>query len=261
MPRVDIAPNVIADHTMGRVIPCKQLEFSAPLRWLQLAVLDFIRAPGQSLLYGLLFAIPCWLIGSLVLSTGNPMYILPMLVAFVMIGPLLAVGLYDISWQLERNHKPTLMHSLRAMWRNPTPQWGMAVMLVLFMVLWLRVASMIYAIYPDMTDSWQAFAPFLTIGTLTGAFFTATVFALSAFSLPILVERKVDIMTALVTSINAVLANKWVMLLWAAVIFLMVAIGFATAFFGMIILMPLVGYATWHGYIETITTVRARQYV
>ncbi|MCK5724145.1 MAG: hypothetical protein KAI84_16560, partial [Gammaproteobacteria bacterium] len=74
----------------------------------------------------------------------------------------------------------------------------------------------------------------------------------SAFSLPMIMDRKVDVITAVITSINAVLRNRIVSFLWACIIVLIVVIGFATAFIGFIVLMPLVGHATWHAYQETI---------
>ena len=95
-------------------------------------------------------------------------------------------------------------------------------------------------------------AVFLSIGSFVGAIFSAIIFCASAFSLPMIMDRKVDMITAIVTSVNAVLKNKKVMLLWAGLILLSLIIGFATAFIGLLFLMPLIGHATWHAYQETI---------
>jgi len=76
-----------------------------------------------------------------------------------------------------------------------------------------------------------------------------------------LLERKVDLATAVMTSINAVWVNKVPMFIWAGIIFSIVAIGFVTGFIGFIVLMPLLGYASWHGYIDAIETKREREYV
>ena len=93
-----------------------------------------------------------------------------------------------------------------------------------------------------------------------GAFFAVLLLFISAFTQPILMERKVDLATALLTSVNAVWLNKGPMLLWAGIIFFTVALGFITGFIGFVVLMPLLGYATWHAYIDTIETKRARRY-
>jgi uncharacterized membrane protein len=94
--------------------------------------------------------------------------------------------------------------------------------------------------------------PFLAIGSLIGTVFALITFTFSAFSMPMLMDRRIDAITAVVTSINAVLRNKRAMIVWAVLIVVAVAIGFATAMLGLAITMPVIGYATWHGYRETI---------
>jgi uncharacterized membrane protein len=97
-----------------------------------------------------------------------------------------------------------------------------------------------------------ALLTFLAIGSAVGSVFATVAFAASAFSLPMLADRRTDAVTAVVTSVNAVLRNKRAMCVWAVVIVLSVAIGFATAMIGLAITMPLIGHATWHAYRETI---------
>ena len=99
---------------------------------------------------------------------------------------------------------------------------------------------------------WRDLLPFLGIGSAVGSLFAAFTFGAAAFSLPMLVDRKVDIVTAIVTSINAVLRNKLTMVVWVAIIVAGVAIGFATAFIGLAFTLPLLGYATWHSYRDCI---------
>ena len=193
--------------------------------------------------------------------TGWHLVILPAIVCFMLIGPFLAAGLYDVSWELEKGHKPTLWHSIKAIKRNAVNEWGFGILLMVLMIFWLRVASMIHALYPAyLSDSFEELLPFLTLGTVVGALFTTVVFFLSAFTQPILMERKVDLGTAVMTSINAVWLNKVPMFIWGAIIFTTVVIGFVTGFVGFIFLMPLIGYATWHAYIDTIETKIERKY-
>jgi uncharacterized membrane protein len=128
---------------------------------------------------------------------------------------------------------------------------GLTLMIVF--LVWARAVSMIsiflpMAAEPELADLW----PYLLIGTLVGTVFAIVVFAVSAFSLPMLDERETDTITAVVTSVNAVLRNKRAMVNWALVIVTAVFIGFATALLGFVVMIPLLGYATWHGYEETI---------
>ncbi|MBT0586416.1 DUF2189 domain-containing protein [Alteromonas oceanisediminis] len=253
--------NAITDSKIARVIPCKQLDVGDPIKWLSLALRDFLRTPGLSVAYGIMFAIIPWMIAYLVQLTGWHLVIMPAIVCFMLIGPFLAAGLYDISWELEKGHKPTMLHSLKAISRNAVNEWGFGILLMVLMIFWLRVASLIHALYPEYLDNTlENLLPFLALGTIVGAGFTLLVFFISAFTQPILMERKVDIATAVLTSMNAVWLNKVPMLIWGAIIFSAVAIGFVTGFVGFIFLMPLIGYATWHGYIDTIEVKRERKY-
>ena len=85
-----------------------------------------------------------------------------------------------------------------------------------------------------------------------GAVFSLIAFTFSAFSLPMICDRDADAVTAIVTSVNAVLRNKPAMAVWAGLIVLLTAAGFATALVGLAVVIPVLGYATWHGYRETI---------
>jgi len=253
--------NAIIDSGIARVIPCKKLEMKDPLKWLALGLRDLLRAPILTVFYGLFFAIIPWFIVYLVDLTGWHLVILPAMVCFMLIGPFLAAGLYDISWELEKGHKPSLWHSIKAVSRNAVNEWGFGIMLMVLMIFWLRVASMIHALYPSYYgDNLEELLPFLVLGTIVGGIFTGIVFFLSAFTQPILMERKVDLATAVLTSVNAVWTNKGPMLLWGCIITFTVLIGFVTGFVGFIILMPLIGYATWHGYIDAIETKRERKF-
>jgi len=252
----------ITSSGISRVIPCKEIELGDPIKWLSLAVQDFKTAPVISLFYGILFTLVPWIITYFVALSGWHVVIMPTLVCFMLIGPFLAAGLYDVSWEIEKGHQPNLWHSLKAMKRNTVNEWAFGVMLTLVMIFWLRVAAILHALYPSYLDpSLQNLLPFLLVGTGVGALFTGLVFCLTAFTQPILMERQVDLATAVLTSLNAVWLNKLPMFIWAAIIFTTVAIGFVTGFIGFIILMPIIGYASWHAYIDCIQTKRERTYI
>lgn len=253
--------NAITQSPISRVIPCRELDVGDPIKWLSLGLQDARRAPKITLFYGVMFALIPWGISALVAMTGWHLVILPALVCFMMLGPFLAAGLYDVSWEFEKQHQPSLRHSLGAIKRNAVNEWAFGLMLMIIMIFWLRVAALLHAFYPQYLDpSLANLLPFLAVGTLIGALFTAGVFFLTAFTQPILMERKVDLATAVLSSINAVWSNKVPMLIWAAIIFAAVAVGFVTGFIGLIILMPIIGYASWHGYIDTIATKRGRSF-
>lgn len=253
--------NAITESGIARVIPCKELDLGDPIKWLSLGLRDLLRTPALSLFYGIIFSAIPWFITYLVQLTGWHIVIMPAIVCFMLIGPFLAAGLYDVSWELEKGHKPSLMHSLRAMKRNAVNEWGFGILLMVLMIFWLRVASLIHALYPPyLDDSLESLMPFLALGTIVGAVFTGIVFCLSAFTQPILMERKVDLATAVLTSINAVWVNKVPMLIWGAMIFSAVVIGFITGFVAFLFLMPLIGYASWHAYIDAIETKIERKY-
>ena len=105
------------------------------------------------------------------------------------------------------------------------------------------------------TPNWFAasrLGQFLAIGSAVGSVFALVTFAVSAFSLPMICDREADAIEAVVTSINAVLRNKPAMLVWVLLIVALTAAGFATALLGLTVAIPVLGYATWHGYLDTI---------
>lgn len=258
----ETAQNAIEQSGIARVIPCATLGNFDCFNWVALAINDFKKAKFISFFYGAIFtALPLG-IYFLVYATDWHLVIFPAMICFMLIGPFLAAGLYDVAWQFEKGHKPSLRHSLKAMSRNAVNEWGFGLLLMILMIFWLRVASLIHALYPEylefsLTTAW----PFLLIGTIVGAGFTVLVFFISAFTQPILLERKVDLATAVLTSMNAVWRNKVPMFVWAGVIVFSVFLGFVTFFASFLVIMPILGYASWHGYIATIETKRERKFV
>ena len=139
-------------------------------------------------------------------------------------------------------------------------QMGLLAFFLMFAFLvWLRMALLIYALFTyGSSMPWNEFVSFgltttaglsmLAIGTLTGAFLALVVFAISAISVPILMDRDVDAITAIMASVRAVVNYPGPMLLWAWIVALFTAFGIATMFVGLIVVFPLLGHATWHAY-------------
>ncbi len=241
--------------TLPFVAPCRKLSLFAPFRWIRLGVADLVQAPQQSMVYGLVVAVLIGAVSLVAWFRGSQWIMFGMLGGFVFLAPLVCVGLYAISAQLERGQEPVLARSLRAAFRRHIGNEAVfaLVLLVIFLV-WSRAAVIVTAVmYPTDGDPTTAeLASFLAFGSGVGAIFAAVTFSASAFSLPMIMHRDVDSVTAIVTSVNAVLRNKGAMLVWLALIVLGLVLGVVTAFVGLIVIIPVVGYATWHGYEETI---------
>ena len=235
------------------VAPCKILDTAAPVRWIKLGWLDFKNAPKQSLTYGFAMMIISIIVSYFALEVGNFYSILTLILGFTLVGPIIAIGLYSISCQLQEGKVPVLGYCLREGQRHVGNLGVFVLILMVVFLIWARAASMLHVFYPvESGASLESFAIFLSIGTGVGAFFSFIIFIASAFSLPMIMDRKVDTVTAVVTSVNAVLRNKKPMLLWAFFIFLSAALSVATAFIGLLVFLPVIGHATWHAYQETI---------
>lgn len=255
------SPPIEKHETFARCLECNQVETFAPLHWYALAFKDIANAPILSLVYGIIFSLIPAAIMYFVYQSGSHLVILPATVAFALIGPAFAVGLYDIAWELEKGHKPTLGHSLKSMLRNPVGEWGFAILLMVIMIIWMRLAALVHALYPNYANpTLEELSGFLMLGSMIGAMMLASVFAISAFAPQIMMERRVDIMTAVVSSIHAVRNNMAAMIVWALSILVLVAVGFMTGAAGFIIIMPLLSYASWHGYIAIVKHKGPRGY-
>ncbi|RZQ52433.1 hypothetical protein CWB73_04350 [Pseudoalteromonas phenolica] len=255
------SPPIDKNTEFARCLKSNKINSLAPFHWLSLAIADMVRAPMLSLIYGLVFTTIPVSILYLIYQLDTHLVILPAAVAFALIGPAFAAGLYDVAWELEKGHKPTLGHSLKSMFRNPAGEWGFAILLMVIMIVWMRLAALVHALYPNVPNpTFEQLQSFLALGSLIGGILMMGVFAISAFTPQIIMERRVDIMTAVVSSISAVKNNSSAMIVWAFIILILVTLGFATAGIAFIVIMPLLSYASWHGYIAVIKTKKPRAY-
>jgi uncharacterized membrane protein len=235
------------------VAPCRRVPLSAPWRWIVKGWRDLRAAPLQSLTYGLVIALLGLAVTGIAWHFGSSWMVLLLLPSFVFVAPVLALGLYAISAEIDRGETPTLRRCIvEERGRLGDAMIYSLVLLVVFL-LWMRAGTAMQVLHPrSERPSLQELTLFFGIGSAVGAVFALISFAASAFSLPMLLDRRTDGVTAAVTSFNAVLRNKPAMLVWLGLILLAVLIGFATAFAGLIVTMPLIGHATWHAYRETI---------
>ena len=246
-------PSARPPEELPFVAPCRHLEMDAPIRWIKLGWQDFKSAPRQSITYGFVMVLLSYIITWLAWEYGNISSILGLLSGFIFLGPIIAIGLYSISCQLQEGKKPVLGHCLREGRRHFGNVLVFGFILIVVFLLWIHTASVLHIFYPAESNAeLDKYAIFLSIGIGVGAIFSWIIFTVSAFSLPMLMDRKVDMITAVITSVNAVLRNKKVMMVWAALIVLSVLLSFAMAFLGFIVFLPVIGHATWHAYQETI---------
>lgn len=235
------------------VAPCRTLSPMAPFTWLRQGWRDLTRAPLHSLFYGVLLTLLSVVIALLSWRLGLIALYLGLATGFVFIGPFLAVGLYSTSYQLETGRRPTLSFSLSEGRAHLRDTLVLGICLLIVLLVWARAATIMNVFRPDSAfPTWRELLPFLGIGSAVGAVFASIVFAASAFSLPMLLDRRTDAVTGVVTSINATLRNKAAMAVWGAIIVLAMLAGFATLLLGFVVLLPLIGHATWHAYRATI---------
>ncbi len=239
------------------VAPCNELALNAPLKWLRGGWEDYKKAPGLSLAWGLFF----WLLSSVIAfaswKLGGWVLLLSMLSGFIFVAPLSAFALYSVSRQLCLGNKPTLKQTLIAAREPFSNALVFAIILLLIFLLWARAGSMIPVFFPSNSDAKLLdFLIFLGIGSLVGSLFATFTFSASVFALPFIANRHVDPVTAVVSSINAVLRNRWTMLVWALLLAFFTAIGILTGLLGFIFIIPWLGYATWHGYRDALNVTQ-----
>jgi uncharacterized membrane protein len=247
--RPENGPTESPEESMPFVAPCREVGPGAPFQWIAAGMRDMRAAPKQSLTWGLVVLGLSWMVSMPPLLIGNKFALLGLLSGFVFLGPLLAIALYAISWRLDHGREPTFRRSLAETRRQISNCMVFALVLMVIFLVWARAASMVHVFFPVEADpEIGQIVRFLAIGSAVGSIFAAITFAASAFSLPMIMDRQVDTITAVITSINAVLRNKPAMAVWLGIIIVSVAIGFATAFIGLVVLFPLLGHATWRSY-------------
>ncbi|HKJ96041.1 MAG TPA: DUF2189 domain-containing protein [Gammaproteobacteria bacterium] len=236
----------------------RALPSGAALGWLALGWRDFRAAPWESLTFGLLVVVISYALTAIALVAGGLLALYVLLGGFMLIAPLLAFALYDTSRQLARGEKPSVGHGLRAAWSNVANHALFALVLLVILLVWARAAAMVYVFFPaDTRAGVTAMLPFLLVGTAVGAVFAGLVFMASTVSLPMMLDRRADVVSAVITSFRAVIANPATMALWGGLIAALTAAGFATGFLGLAVAVPVLGYATWHCYAEAIPGAEA----
>lgn len=230
------------------VVPCRAVPWHAPFGWLAAGWRDLRRAPGLSAGFGLLVALASVAVAAMAWTLGRFALLAALLSGFVFVAPLLGAALYEVSRALERGGRPRAADCIARARRIAGQAAVFAIVQMIVLLLWSRAGMVVNALVAIEDGSLRSLLEFLAIGSAIGAVFAAITFAASAFSLPLVADRDVDMVTALLSSVNAVLRNKPACATWAVLIALLTAAGLATAFVGLVLVMPWLAYAAWHGY-------------
>lgn len=254
--------NRAATAVAGVVI--ERVAFDAPWNWLAAGWRDMWRVPRISLTYGALFAALSVALTLGLLMTGLPSLVMAMAGGFLLIGPAAAVGLYETSRRLENGEQPRLGEILKAGLRAPGQLGFFGAILAFLYIVWLQLAFLLFMLFlgsrglppPSEFVPTLLFTPhglgLLVAGTIVGSVLAAAAFAISVISVPLLLARRTDAITAISASLTAVVANPKPMALWAALIAGFMALGIATLYVGLIVAFPLIGHATWHAYRDLV---------
>ena len=229
---------------------------TAPFEWLSLGWESLSKTGFAGTIYGALFIF----MGYAIITVYATYWQLTMglTAGFLLIGPFLATGIYDLSRQLENGDKVSLLKSFYCWNRNPGAIAFFAVILTFCMIVWARVSIIIFALtsnisFPSLQgviSSIFSFSnlPFILLWGLIGSLFAILVFAISAVSMPMLLDRRSDTVSAIVTSVRALLTNPKAMFVWALIIAAFIGMSLIAGLIGLLITAPLIGHATWHAY-------------
>jgi len=245
----DAAANSVFD------IVLHPLRLGDPLRWIALGWQDFRRAPGIGIFYGGCFAAMGWVL--LKVFEYSPAWTLALSAGFLLVGPFLCLGMYDVSRKLERGERPDFGDSLTA-WDSKIGTMAIfgTVLLVLEMV-WARASLVVFALsfdgMPDFKGSLVKLVDpenveFIIAYTAVGSIFAGMIYAVSVVSMPMILDRQTDAISAGLTSIRLCLTQPLVMLLWGALITALVVVAMLPGFAGLLVVGPVLGHASWHAY-------------
>jgi len=246
--------------------PIRRVSPELGATWLERGFGDFVAHPGIGLCYGAVFAAIGWMLTFGLEAIGMGSLILPLAGGFLMVAPITAAGLYEVSRRHERGEAVTLADSVRAVRSNAQiGDMGLALMLVF--LVWVQLALIIFALFfgsrpPALGEfTSQILAapqglPFLLTGSVVGLALAALAFSLSVVAMPMVLDRDVSAMTAMRASLRAVWVNRLEMVGWAATLAVLSLAGMALLFVGLAVTLPVAAHASWHAYRDMVARER-----
>ncbi|MRX49064.1 DUF2189 domain-containing protein [Paracoccus sp. S-4012] len=233
-------------------------------RSLRAGLRDFRRAPAWGLAFSGFYVAGGLVLAAVATAMGQDWWLMPFIVGFPLIAPFAAVGLYGVSRRLEAGEPLDRRSVLGVVFAQKDRQVpSMAMVILLLFMFWVFVAHTIFALFLGpgaMTNVSQSFeilsgprgTAMLGLGTGIGAVMAAALFSITVVGLPMLLDREVDFISAIIASFEAVAGNPVVMLVWAAVIAVLLLAGMLPLFLGLFVVLPILGHASWHMYRELI---------
>jgi uncharacterized membrane protein len=228
--------------------------------WLTAGWRDVWRNPGLSLGFGAVYAGIGLVLFVVLDMAGMGSLLFPMAAGFMLVGPLAAVFLYEISRRQEAGQPISLGLVINGVRARMNQVANMGLVLSILLMSWLLAGLMVFALFypPGMPLPLDNFLNevvlrpesfrFLTVGTLVGGVLAAIAFSISVFAMPMLLDRDVGVVEAMEFSVHAVYANWRTMIGWAATIAVVTFFGMAFAFIGMVVALPVIAHASWHAY-------------
>ena len=240
---------------VAALLPINTVGLNEPLQWLSLGWKDFTHAPMLGLLYGLCF----FVMGHALLLAfkSAPVYVLALGAVFLMVGPFLSLGLYQISQDLQALQQPTLKRSVCAWQLIASPLTVFASALLVSGIVWSGSSLLLFTLSFDTmpldSNTWSALLSlnnfrFLVAYLVLAAAFAGLVFTTSVIAMPMMCDKRVDARTAGLTSVRACQKNPSTMALWAMLIAALVVAAMLPWFVGLLVIGPVLGHATWHAY-------------
>jgi uncharacterized membrane protein len=228
---------------------------------------DFQAMPVYGLCFGVLYALGGITIVLCLTAFGMVYFAYPLAAGFALIGPFVAIGLYEVSRRREAG-EPVSFGAIWATVRSRSEIGWMAFVTLFVFVIWMYQVRLLIALILGLHASFGSLREFITvvlttneglmflaIGNAVGALLSLILFSLTVVSFPLLLDREVDFVTAMVTSVRAVVTSPLPMIGWAAVIAILLVVSALPYFLGLIVTLPVLGHTTWHLYRRLVAPV------